>query len=490
MKKIVILILILGLATGLMAEEKSLRAYLSYASFAVPDDLSYVETYLAIEGSSVVFKETGNNSYQATIEVTIIFSTNDTIQDFAKYELHSPVVTDLNRTNFGIIDQQRFSLPDGTYNMEVIIADQNNPGVPAFSTNETITVQFKQDEIQLSAIQLIEGFEKSTSNSIITKNGYDLLPLVYAFYPESMQKLSFYTEIYNANKQWGDNEKFMVNYFIESFENMRRMQDFFFRRRLDAQRVNVVLASVDISQLPSGNYNLVMEVRDQSNQLITENKVFFQRSNPSVRFNLGDIASLSVGNTFVNNYTQADTLRDYLLSLAAISSEAERDYAYGLSRTNDILTMQRFFYNFWQSRNIDNPEGEWLAYLEEVKKVNHSYSTSVKKGYATDRGRVYLKYGPPDQMVKIYSEPSAYPYEIWQYYTLGRQRNKRFVFVTKDIVTNDFVQVHSDAIGELSNYRWQYDIYKRTWDPYSIDQADPGGDVFGRRAYDFFTNPR
>lgn len=490
MKKIAILFLILSLATSAMAQEKSIRAYLSYAAFAVPDDLAFIETYLAIEGSSVVFKEIEKGSFQATIDVTIIFTSNDTIRDFAKYELNSPVVNDLNRTNFGIIDQQRFSLPNGNYTMEVLLADQNNPEVPAFSTTEMITLDFKQDEVQLSAIQLIEGFEKSQKNSIITKNDFDLLPLVYAFYPESAQKLSFYTEIYNTSIALGSEGKFMVNYFIESFENLRRMQDFFFRRRFDAQKVNVVLASLDITQLPSGNYNLVVEVRDAANKLITENRVFFQRSNPSVRFNLGDIASVSIGNTFVSNYTHADTLRDYLLSLAAISTEVERDYAFGLAKTADILTMQRYFFNFWQNRNIDNPEGEWLAYQQEVKKVNHTFSTLIKKGYATDRGRVYLKYGPPDQMVKNYSEPSAYPYEIWHYYTLGRQRNKRFVFVTKDIVTNDFVQVHSDAIGELSNYRWQYDIYKRTWDPYSIDQSDPGGDVFGRRAYDFYTNPR
>ncbi len=54
--------------------------------------------------------------------------------------------------------------------------------------------------------------------------------------------------------------------------------------------------------------------------------------------------------------------------------------------------------------------------------------------------------------------------EIWQYYNLpDGQRNKKFVFYTIDIVTNDFQLVHSDAIGETSNYRWQVEIYKRTY---------------------------
>ena len=39
------------------------------------------------------------------------------------------------------------------------------------------------------------------------------------------------------------------------------------------------------------------------------------------------------------------------------------------------------------------------------------------------------------------------------------------------------------------DYRWQLDIYKRTWDPHSIDATSPE-DIFGNRAYDFYKNPR
>ncbi len=120
--------------------------------------------------------------------------------------------------------------------------------------------------------------------------------------------------------------------------------------------------------------------------------------------------------------------------------------------------MQQFFLNFWRSRNNADPEAEWYDYKKEVAKVNNDYTTQVRKGYDTDRGRVYLKYGPPNIITESYDEPSAYPYEIWHYYTLGEnQRNKKFVFYTYDIVTNDFQLLHSDAIGELSNYRWQVD---------------------------------
>lgn len=151
--------------------------------------------------------------------------------------------------------------------------------------------------------------------------------------------------------------------------------------------------------------------------------------------------------------------------------------------------MQKYLYNFWYNRNNLNPTLEWEKYYNEVKKVNAAYKTPTKKGFQTDRGRVYLKYGPPNLLTESYNEPGAYPYEIWQYYTLEDQRNKRFVFYSKDMVTNDFVLIHSDAIGELSNYRWQLDIYKRTWDPSSVDDIKPE-DTWGNKATDYYKHPR
>jgi GWxTD domain-containing protein len=488
---LMVIVLSACLSSGISAQQqdKSLRAFLSYATFNLPDGDPFIEVYLAIDGNSVVFIPDNNEQYQATIDITISFARNDSIRSFAKYSLKSPKINDLNHTAIGIIDQQRFSLPSGIYTMVIEMADPNNTKVPPFSTSEVISLEFDNNKVQLSAIQLVERFEAATTQTELTKNGYDLIPLVYAFYPASSSRITFYSEVYNTAKVFGADGKFLVNGYIESSENLSRMSDFVIRKRMEARPVNVILHSMDIAQLPSGNYNLVLEVRDQNNKLVTNNKVFFQRSNPGVEFRIGDLSSVVVSNTFASRMVDADSLRDFLRCIAPIASEAERDYAYNLTKTNDVPTMQRFFYNFWQKRNYDDPAAEWQKYFQEVRKVNAAFSTQVKKGYNTDRGRVYLKYGPPDQLVENYSEPGAYPYEIWHYYNLGRQRNKRFVFATKDMVTNDFVLIHSDAIGELSNYRWQLDIYKRTWDPHSIDAISPE-DIFGNRAYDFYKNPR
>jgi GWxTD domain-containing protein len=486
-KRIRLLVFTLFISIASLAQQGNLRAYFSYATFYIPGQGSFVETYLAVEGSSVVYKMSQDGSFRSTIEITMLFRQHDTIRDYAKYELKSPAVQDTSSVNFGFIDQQRFLLHDGEYELEILIADLNSKQ-PGFRSFERIELFYPQNKINLSGIQLLEKFEKSTNVTALTKSGYDLIPMVYAYYPESMNTLNFYGEIYNTDKLLGKDEPFMVNYFIESYENNKRMLEFFSRRKMTASAVGILLQKLDISRLPSGNYQLVVEVRNKKNELFAISKSFFQRSNPSMQFNLGDIASININNTFASRITNADTLKDHLMSLAPISTQAERSFAQSLVITGDAGNMQKYLYNFWSGRAQENPSKAWDEYYLEVRKVQAAYKTKTKRGYQTDRGRVYLKYGPPNQITESYSEPGAYPYEIWHYYTLNDQRNKKFVFYSKDMVTNDFVLIHSDAIGELANYRWQLDIYKRVWDPNNIDQTSPE-DTWGNRASDYFNQP-
>ena len=79
--------------------------------------------------------------------------------------------------------------------------------------------------------------------------------------------MHFYAEMYNSDKLY-DEGKFLVNYYIETVESSSRMQDYNFSKRFDVSKVNVLLNTIDIKELPSGNYYLVVEMRDRSNALI------------------------------------------------------------------------------------------------------------------------------------------------------------------------------------------------------------------------------
>ena len=135
------------------------------------------------------------------------------------------------------------------------------------------------------------------------------------------------------------------------------------------------------------------------------------------------------------------------------------------------------------------PEIEWKKYHDEVKRVNAIYGTRIRKGYETDRGRVYLQYGRPNTITQSENEPSAYPYEIWHYYNLGNQTNRRFVFYARELATNDYELIHSDALGEINDPRWQIKVHKRDSPTHSLD---PEGTErhWGGRVQDYYSNPR
>ena len=470
------------------SDAKNLNGFLSYSTFLSPVDGPYVETYLSIVGSSVNYIKLENSLFQGTIEVTMIFRNDDEIVDFSKYEILSPEVEDTSNINFSFIDQQRFLLPNGDYNFEIIISDKNEDKEP-YITTEPIMVDFPADSISLSDIQLVKSFTKTDKPNILTKSGFDLVPNVYNFYPASENEITFYSEVYNADKLFGENGPYLVSYFIESFNTGTKINFLEKFKREKASPVNVVFNKFNFSRLPGGDYSLVVEVRDRENVLHASKKIFFQRSNPNIEFEVNDINDIIVQNTFAARITNKDTLAEYIRSLEPIASQFEASFTENLMKDADLKTMQQFFYNFWFSRNEKNPEEAWKKYAIEVRKVNQAFSTQIHKGYETDRGRVYLRYGPPNHIADSHYEPSAYPYEIWHYYVLGTQRNKKFVFATQDLVTNNFILIHSDALGELSNYRWQYELHKRNFEPNNLDVFKVPSQ-WGSKAEDYFNNPR
>ena len=293
-------------------------------------------------------------------------------------------------------------------------------------------------------------------------------------------------------KALGENEKYLLNTYIMTFESNTKISNFFFTKRMNVKDTEVIINTIDISNLPSGNYYLVLEARDRNNEIIGYNQYFFQRSNPNYQIDNNALAAINIENVFTGNIDNLDTIREYIRTLEAISSQIEREYASNLVKTDDLQTMQQYFYSFWASRNPLSPQVEWEKYYGQVKRVNSSFTAQRMKGYQTDRGIVFLKYGAPDRIVQNHNEPGAYPYEIWHYYTLDKQRNKKFVFMTKDITTNDFQLIHSDAIGEINNFRWTNEIYSRTYGTYYDYGVDGtvNPNTYGDDAKDYYDNPR
>jgi GWxTD domain-containing protein len=462
MKKIFLILSILTLPFA--ADAKSLWAFLTYSTFNSPEG-PYIETYLTVAGNTVEYVKKDNGKFQATVNILMTFKLNSEIKAFKKYELNSPEIDDTSKTQYQFIDEQRFLVPNGTYDFEISLTDKNRQ-MTQNPFNQVVVVDFPADKPSISGIQLVQSYTKSESPKIITKSGYDLVPYVYNYYPPEEKKVTFYCELYNLDKALPEGQKYILSYYVESYENNMKISEFARIKKADVKPIDPLLAEFNVENLATGNYNLVVEARNQQNELVAKKSLFFQRNNPGAKVIFSDMVGYNVANTFAQRITNPDTLKEFISCTYPISTGLEKSFIRGPLKTADLQTMQQYFYGFWTRRDAKNPENAWQAYREQVKKAQANFGNRIKKGYQTDRGRVYLEYGPPNTRAQQYNEPNTYPYEIWQYYKLGNnQSNRKFIFYTEDMVIGDFTLLHSDAIGEVYYPAWHRFLQGKIMDP-------------------------
>jgi GWxTD domain-containing protein len=84
---------------------------------------------------------------------------------------------------------------------------------------------------------------------------------------------------------------------------------------------------------------------------------------------------------------------------------------------------------FWGKRDPypETPENEFLIeFFERVSYANENFS-SLRPGWKTDRGRIYIRRGPPDQIESRPFSATGPAYEAWYYF----EQNLTFVFVDR-----------------------------------------------------------
>ena len=145
--------------------------------------------------------------------------------------------------------------------------------------------------------------------------------MVMPYYPESVNRLTFYAEIYNTKKILGENEKYLLNTYLKTFESNTLINSYFYTKRMNVKDTEVVISTIDISNLPSGNYYLVLEARDRNNEIVGYNQFFFQRSNSNYQIDNTVLSSIDPEKVFTGNISNIDTIREYIRTLEAISSQ-------------------------------------------------------------------------------------------------------------------------------------------------------------------------
>lgn len=474
----------------------NVTAYFNYAVFNTPSSRPFLETYLTVSGNTVKYLPVAGG-YQASVNISWRILKGTEVVKTSAYNLMSPLAADtLHLPSF--IDNQRFSLDNGQYVLELVITDNAFPD-KKMNHAEKLNISFKREKkVYNSDIEILDSYSKSTASSTLSKNGYDLIPYSINYYPKKQNTIKFYMESYNVDTVLGRNSKFVYSYYIENNENLLKQQGLSGFQKQLSRAVNPLLAQLDISKLPSGNYNLVIEVRDSLNKLQSQKKWFFQRQGES-KENLDETFTVNVKTIedFFNLYQSTDSLKQFVECLWPRSTTKEREWQQTQIKNKNPNLMRSYLVDYWKTEAGDSldPLKTWITYYKSVLEANSLLKCGKQKGYYTDRGRVYLQYGKPDQRTQVNSDPNAYPYEIWQYYRIydkstGRFfTNKKFVFANFTIADDCYKLIHSDVKGELYDEKWQFRLVNRTQMNTNIDQDKPVN-TYGNNFDDLYNNPR
>ena len=443
-----------------------------------------VETYLYIFGPSLI-QDKDTNVKNKKVEI-LLFIENEQkeIVDYKKHIIEGEI-DHVNKN--GILDLQRFSLIDGNYNLGLKLVDQTDTN-NIEEHQQTFTLS-KLNTSEFSDIELLDKYWKSDSVSKLNKSGFEMIPLVTTYFGPEFNRLSYYTEIYFDEEIIKENPSVILTQSILVKENNKIAGQYNKLNKISSSSVVPVLNSFDLSNLPTGNYVLKLSVMDKNQLILSTKELAFQRTNLNNSMKLNRLNSVSIANTFASDIHQ-DSLNEFMECLAPLASNLEKNIIDNKLDDIDDTLKRQFIYSFWYNRFPNNPAYNWSKYKQEVKKTNQLFGTKVRKGYETDRGRIYLKYGPPNTITDRPNEPSAYPYQIWHYYKIGRFNNKRFVFYLPDLVSNDYVILHSTLQGEYFNNNWKTDLHSRNTPERNVDALqNPNDNQWGSNSNLFFINP-
>ncbi|MEL6661076.1 MAG: hypothetical protein AAFR36_31795, partial [Bacteroidota bacterium] len=253
---------------------KALDASLSFARFSSPQG-TYLELYLHVAGQTVEPQQLNDSTYQAAVDVLIFFEQEGQVVSYDKYRLNSPT----GERIVDFVDMKRYPLPAGIYDLKVEISDAQVPErIRRYSTS--IDLEFSTTEVAQSDIQLLAAVEQTEVEGPMVKNGLLMEPLPFNYYGRGANVLTFYHEIYNSATAIAG--PFVVSYRIDKIENGTGNTMLIGHKRQEPSAVNPIVMQMDIGELPSGNYQLVVDVRDRERTLLSSRSIAFQRSNPMI----------------------------------------------------------------------------------------------------------------------------------------------------------------------------------------------------------------
>lgn len=451
MLKVLVTLLIASQLLG----QNPLRINADYASFKYDASRNYVEIYYSFQHKQLKLVKDGNTFKGGlVIQVLLKRPQEDSIIQGKAWKIPIEIKdTSEIDPNKNLIGATAFLIEPGKYQFILIARDLND-----FSRFDSLIIPalinpVPENKLWLSDVELCSNiYQSNNKESIFYKNTFEVIPNPSLIYGLGLPVLYYYAEIYNINTI--DADKYVVEWRIyDSFGNVVKSGKKL--RMKTAANAIVEAGTVNLSNLPSGTYRFVLTAIDTSKNKGVSSIKRFYIYNPNITPT--DTFQIAKGYDLTSEYAgMSEAELDKEFAMARYIATPEEINRYKQLKGEDAK--RKFLADFWGKRDPDKstPINEMkIEYFKRVEYANQHFSVGNKEGWKTDRGRVYIMYGPPDEYERHPSEVDSKPYEIWYYHNI--EGGVEFVFVDKSGFS-DYILVHSTKRNEIRDDNWRIHI--------------------------------
>jgi GWxTD domain-containing protein len=452
--KILLLLLAGAALSGVEAAQSlvpkaALVLNLDYARFRYDDQKNYLEVYYGLYPNLLTYHLSAG-THHAGVKLTTRVRQSATKVLLAERRALLPLaITDTSGSafRFPCTTQAGYIVPFGDYTLEVVAVDSLNPA-RRDSINLPIKTQSYPEKLAISDLELCSRVQMSgKKDDPFFKNSLEVVPNPSLVFGVATHPVVFnYAELYNLDPAATYTAK---NQIVGADGRIAKESS---RPRKYGMKHGVEAGQITVTSVASGKYTFRLLLLDQSAREVARAEKTFFVYNPHLHapaagpaaglpFDAAQLAGLS-GAELSAEFQQAQYL--------ATSDEAKM-----FAQLESDIGKREFLMKFWadvETGRFGRSPMKRTEYLRRVANANQSYRVLNKEGWRTDRGRVYLLYGEPDQIERVPGEAGTKPHQKWSYFNI--EKGVEFVFVDR-YGNGDFQLVHSTKRGELQDENWE-----------------------------------
>ena len=421
--------------------KEPLRISLDVARFRGADDsTSLVEFHYSINRDGLTFVR-DSAGWSASADLLLTGRTGDSL-GFGDRWLVPARLTDTAAVVRGmnLVGVYPVQVRAGEYAVKLLARDRQSSG-----RRDSITVRMPvappaTDRVAMSDIEFAASIKTGSKESPFYKNTLNVVPNVGGMYNES-QMCYFYLEVYNLLLGEDKSDLTMKTAVYDAVGKEILSRE---RQKKRSGESAVLIDQLAANRFKSGTYSLVVALLDTTKHALAQSARKFYVFNPALGV---DSTLLSLGSSLpmavYSSMEEQELDRDFKWSRYEMVDAEQVQY----KQLNGADVKRKFLSDVWRHR----PPGAREVYMARVTHANENFGMLGREGYRTDRGRVYIVYGPPDDIERHPNESDTKPYEIWTVNNI--QGGVEFDFL-QSIQGADYELVNSTHRNELHDANW------------------------------------